>query len=162
MPSQDTLYRIMEESHKNKYECLFDHYCEGKHYSVGAGVLKKCGKMNPFIVWEKHVNERKLQPDLSIFMDHYDIPSFDGPPSAQKAVNAFFQAKYGMFYCHDQSKKFGLVEYYPSLVQHLERNPRQLKRTWNLAILTALSNKQISFEELKGYEKDYQKGKKWV
>ena len=32
-------------------------------------------------------------------MEHYDIPLFQAPEKAKISINAFFQAKYGMFYC---------------------------------------------------------------
>jgi len=55
--------------------------------------------MNPFVVYEKYINEKKLSPDIFLFMDHYDIPIFEAPDKAKQSINAFFQAKYGMFYC---------------------------------------------------------------
>ncbi len=72
--------------------------------------------MNPFEIWNKHVSDLKCEKDLAVFMDHYDIPSFQGPERASKALNAFFQAKYGMFYCYDNNKLYGLIDYDPSLI----------------------------------------------
>ncbi len=80
----------MEECHYNKYQCLVTHQCENKYHNLNDGILQICGKMNPFIVWEKHVNEKKHQNDLNLFMDHYDIPTFIAPQSATEGINAFF------------------------------------------------------------------------
>ena len=64
--------------------------------------------MDPFIFWDKNVNEKQCANDVNIFMDHYEIPAFETPnSSADTAINAFFQAKYGMFYCKDGSKIYG-------------------------------------------------------
>lgn len=106
----------MDEYHTRKAQCLISHSCAGRNYSVYDGVFDRCGKMNPFEIWNKHVSDSKCEKDLSVFMDHYDIPPFQGPERASKALNAFFQAKYGMFYCYDNNKLYGLIDYDPTLI----------------------------------------------
>ena len=77
-------------------------------------------------------------------------------------LNAFFQAKYGMFYCYDNNKLYGLIDYDPTLIQRWERNPKNLKKTWNLAVMAAVSDKAITFDDLEGYRrKDFRKGSVW-
>ncbi len=65
-----------------------------------------------------------------------------------------------MFYCNDGSKTYGKVDLYPILIEKYE-NAKQLKKSWNMAILHALVDKTLTFEELKIYEKDFKRGKRW-
>ena len=100
------------------------------------------------MIWDKYVTESDYLKDVNHFIDHYDIPPFEAPAGAQSTINAFFQAKYGMFYCYDSFIKMGLIEYDPTLISAWERNPKQLKLTWTLAVLCALNANSISIEEL--------------
>lgn len=46
--------------------------------------------MNSFIVWERFVKEKRMTRDVNIFMEHYNIPTFDAPEKAKPSINAFF------------------------------------------------------------------------
>lgn len=152
----------MDECHIRKQHCLHTHACAGKNYSVFDGIFDTCGRLNPFEIWNRFVDESKSERDLALFMDHYDIPPFEAPDSASRPINAFFQAKYGMFYCYDNNKRYGLIDYDPSLIAQWEKNSRKLKRTWNLAVMAALSDKSITFNQLEIYrKKDFKKSKSW-
>ncbi len=98
-------------------------HCAGMNYQVYDGVFDGCGKVYPFINWDKHVHSKKYAKDLQHFMDHYDVPPFEAPASAQTSLNKFFQAKYGLFYCYDSDKLYGIVKYDPMLIAYWERNP---------------------------------------
>ena len=118
--------------------------------------------MNPFEIWSRYVDDAKYEKDLNMFMDHYEISAFDGPDKGSMTYNAFFQAKYGMFYCYDNNKRYGLIDYDPTLIQYWERTNRKLKRTWNMAIMAAISDNKVSWQDLEPYrKKDFRKGKKW-
>ena len=58
--------------------------------SVFDGVFDRCGKMDPFGLWNRSVNEKRYEKDLKLFMNHYDIPPFEGPERASMTLNAFF------------------------------------------------------------------------
>ncbi len=115
---------------------------------VFDGFFDRCGKMNPFELWNKKVDEKRCNKELDLFMNHYDIPPFNGPNRASMTLNAFFQAKYGMFYCYDNNKLYGLIDYDPALIEKWERTQRNLKRTWNLAIMSALNEGVITFNDI--------------
>ena len=129
---------------------------------VFDGVFDRCGKMNPFELWNRAVNQATYDADLDLFMNHYDVPAFQGPAQAEMTLNAFFQAKYGIFYCYDNNKLYGLIDYDPSLIQKWERNDKNLRRTWNLAILSAINEKDITYDDLEVYrKKDFRQSKLW-
>jgi hypothetical protein len=46
---------------------------------VFDGVFDRCGKMNPFELWNRAVNQATYDADLDLFMNHYDVPAFQGP-----------------------------------------------------------------------------------
>ena len=54
----------MEDYHKKKYDCLISDSCAGKNYVVYDGIFDRCGKMNPFIIWDKYVNDLKSDRDV--------------------------------------------------------------------------------------------------
>jgi lantibiotic modifying enzyme len=122
IPSKATFVKVMDDYHTRKTQCLISHSCAGLNYAVFDGVFDSCGKMNPFEVWNRYVDETKCEKDIYIFMDHYDIPPFEAPERGRMTINAFFQAKYGMFYCYDNNKRYGLIDYDPSLIITWERN----------------------------------------
>jgi hypothetical protein len=43
---------------------------------VFDGVFERSGKMNPFELWNKALTGQNFDPDLDLFMDHYEIPAF--------------------------------------------------------------------------------------
>lgn len=64
MPGRGTFVKVMEDYHKKKYDCLISDSCAGKNYVVYDGIFDRCGKMNPFIIWDKYVNELKSDRDV--------------------------------------------------------------------------------------------------
>ncbi|CDW75006.1 UNKNOWN [Stylonychia lemnae] len=161
VPSRATFVQVMDEYHTLKTQCLISHSCAGKNYPVYDGIFDRCGKMNPFIQWEKYVSDKKSSDDVTQFMLHYNIQPFQAPQKAQTTLNAFFQAKYGMFYCYDNNKNYGMIDYDPELIQRWEKTPRQLKRTWTMAVMSAVSDGSISWEDIKCYRVRFEDTKRW-
>lgn len=63
-----------------------------------------------------------------------------------------------MFYCvYDNSMQYGLIDYDPSLISHWERS--KLKKTWNMAVMAAISDRSITYLDLKIYEKKFKNKK---
>jgi hypothetical protein len=91
-PHKALFIKIMDEYHVKKKECLASDSCAGMNPAVFDGVFDRCGKMNPFEVWEKNLkdHDKKYQKDLDTFMDYYDIPPFEAPFTAIKTINAYF------------------------------------------------------------------------
>eukprot|EP00347_Sterkiella_histriomuscorum_P012615 403367889 len=162
IPTRNKLNDIIGETHRSKYQCLVTQKCVGNYYEMCDNVFQNCGIMNPFVVWEKYVRERQIGKDVNIFMEHYDIPVFDAPENARTSINAFFQAKYGMFYCQDNSKRDIYPDYSPTIIQMFEKSQKQMKRTWSMAIMAALVDNTITFEDLQKYENNYTKGHRWI
>lgn len=109
--------------------------------------------MNPFIEWEKRVKEKNIGKELKIFMEHYDIPLFKAPEKAKVSINAFFHAKYGMFYCQDFSRRDNYPDYHPVYMNMYEKSSKQQKRTWTMAVMAAIVDGTITYDDLKPYEK---------
>ena len=81
-PNKQTFVRLMDEYHIKKRECLQSHSCAGMNSQVFDGVFDRCGKMNPFELWSRAVNQATYDADLDLFMNHYDLPAFQGPAQA--------------------------------------------------------------------------------
>ena len=62
-----------------------------------------------------------------------------------------------MFYCYDNSMRYGLIDYDPSLISHWERSRVKLKKTWNMAVMAAISDRRITYFDLKIYEQKFKK-----
>lgn len=71
-------------------------------------------------------------------------------------VNKFYQAKYGMFTCHDTPQRIGKVRYAEDLIGYWIRNKEEQLYTWYLAIAFYISEKRDGWDKLKMYKKDYQ------
>eukprot|EP00347_Sterkiella_histriomuscorum_P008963 403343062 len=151
-PSRSKFLMIKELTNNKKYECLTVTYCPGKFNNYLDGVFDKCGKMNPFIIWDKFVNEKAMQKDIEKFQRFYDIPLFEAPNQATIGLNSFFQAKYGMFYC---STTLGGPDFDPLLIQQYEKNEKQLKKTWSLAVMSTISDGYLKWEDIEKYRKQF-------
>lgn len=125
---------------------------------VTLGPYDECGKLDVFRIWSETVNEARAKPLIVKFMDQYDLPIFVSTPRGKDAINAFFQAKYGMFTCYDSVHHIGRVEYDPELITYWERQPKKIKNTWYLAVLFALANGAMSWEDIAPYKKTFKEG----
>lgn len=87
-----------------KKSCLVSFYdCQGNRHNkyAFAGPYDECGRLDVFGIWKKRVNEKKAKDIVELLMDHYDLPLHLAPLGLEDQLNTFYQAKYGMFTCHD-------------------------------------------------------------
>ena len=100
----------MNEYHNLKKICLNTYWdCQGRYnYKALAMVDSHCGK-DVFLIWKKHVDERKADRLIHKFRDYYEVPLHDPPYNMEKEINEFYQGKLGMFTCHDSIFKVGIV-----------------------------------------------------
>jgi hypothetical protein len=106
------------------------------------------------------IDERQFEESIDLFMDQYEIDVFQnvGTGKATRALNQFFSAKYGLFTCYDAKVKWGLINIDPGLIERWER-PDRLKKTWYLAIMSLITSKQVSWEQMEAYRVPYTKSK---
>ena len=76
------------------------------------------------------------------------------------ALNQYFQAKYGLFTCYDAKVKYGMIELDAALIERYEK-PNKLRRVWNLAVMSCLYNKTLTWDEMEQYRIPYTKSKKY-
>ncbi len=69
------------------------------------------------------MDQKIYKKDLDLFMEHYEMRSFDGPSKADNDIACFFQAKYSMFYCTQRDRLMGHFDFDPSIITNWERNP---------------------------------------
>ncbi len=91
-------------------------------------------------------------------MDQYDLPVHHAPQGMESEINKFYQAKFGMFTCHDTLARIGGVRYAEDLIDYWVRNKDDQKYTWYLAIAFVLSEKH-NFGLLDQYKKTYKESK---
>jgi hypothetical protein len=77
-----------------------------------------------------------------------------GDEKCKRFINGFFQSRYGLFTCYDARAKYGMINLDAALIERYEK-PRELKRMWNLAVISALYTKQLSWENIKQYRVGY-------
>ena len=91
---------------------------------VYNGEFDKCGKLAPFYIWKRYIDESECDDDVKLFMDQYKIDPFVVPNGAEEAVNRYFQAKYGLFTCQDSEDRYGNMQIDPLLIQKWEVNEK--------------------------------------
>jgi hypothetical protein len=52
-----------------------------------------------------------------------------------------------MFTGYDAKAKFGMINYDPSLIEMWEK-PKELRRVWNLAVMSAVLSSQVSWDDI--------------
>jgi hypothetical protein len=125
---------------------------------VYNGEFDQCGKLAPFYIWKRYIDETEFEDDVKLFMDQYKIDPFVVPIGAEDAVNRFFQAKYGLFTCQELDDNLVID---PLLIQRWEVTDKQLRRTWNLAILSAIKEGDLKIETLGQYRNNFKDSKKF-
>lgn len=88
---------------------------------VFLGVQDECGAMDVFRVWHDHVNEKRATLTVEKLMENYELPIFVNVGRSRESINAFFQAKYGLFTCFDSIYHFGAIDFDPELIAYWER-----------------------------------------
>jgi hypothetical protein len=61
VPGSATFSKIMFENRARKKSCLSHFDCLGMNVRVYDGVFDHCGKTNPFVIWNKHIDEKKFK-----------------------------------------------------------------------------------------------------
>ena len=91
-------------------------------------------------------------------MDQYNIETFyiPGGSKCKRFINGFFHSRYGLFTCYDGKTKHGMFDLDTALIERYEK-PKELKRMWNLALISALAEKKLKWEEIEQYRVDYSK-----
>jgi len=118
--------------------------------------------LDPFEIWKKWFKQSDYDESIDKFMDKYNIEPFQKPKSvnAQRILNRFFTARYGMFAGMDMKRTFGIVDFNIGLIQKWEK-PKELKRMWNLAIISGINSGQISWDDIKEFKKDFTQCQAW-
>jgi len=94
-----------------------------------------------------------------MFRQYYDFPIFNTPKGLDKALNTFYQAKYGMFTCYDLNHCHGKVRYETDLINYWNRKAADREYTWYLAIAYSIMNSKVKFEDLEDYRLNYRESK---
>jgi hypothetical protein len=125
VPSHAQLIEIIRTYHVFKKSCLMSFYdCQGNRHNkyAFAGPYDECGRIDVFAIWKKKVNEKKSKEFVDLMMDHYELPVHDPIKGMETGINKFYQAKYGMFTCHDTLARIGGVRYAEDLIDYWIRN----------------------------------------
>lgn len=157
VPSFAALTQTIREYHYFKKDCLTSFLYCGIAYNKQAftGADGECGKTDHFGIWKKNINEKKAKNYIKKLMEHYEFPLFHTPRGMDYDLNTFYQAKYGMFTCHDLNHCIGQARYDADLVNYWNKLLRDKKDTWYLAIAYSASNGKIKLHDLQDYKKNY-------
>ena len=101
--------------------------CGGNRHNKYAfeGPYDECGRIDVFNKWKSNVDEKKGKEYVYRLMDHYDIKTHYAPLGMEQELNKFYQAKYGMFTCHDNIHKIGHVRYAEDLIDYWIRSKEE-------------------------------------
>lgn len=135
---QDIMNCFMENQRK-LVQCQIHCGTTGWNTAVYDGIFGGCGPQHPFEIWNKYFKMKEYDDWVDKFMDQYEIETFQRPTGekARVALNKFFQSRYGMFAGYDAKAKYGLINYDSTLIEMWEK-PKELRRVWNLAIMSTL------------------------
>jgi len=164
---EGTLIKVHQETMKKKVQCEIGSGCMGWNKEVYNGFFGRCGLMDPFIIWNKHVKMKDYEDSLEMFMELFDFDTFEQPKGdkVQFGINTYWQAKYGFFTCHGMWLNWGNVNFDGSLIEMHEK-PKDLHRQWNMACMSWMYNNflkkgkltgAMDYKETKEYKKLYAK-----
>ena len=163
IPSEEDLHWIIEQNEKNKNRCMSSHtHCDTYNRRVLLGVFEGCGAMDPFKEWKKRVNEEDFGELVFLLMDQFDYPELSPTPSKRgtRAVNLYYQAKYGMFACIESYHRRGTIPLDSSFVYHWERNAYKRRRNYYGALAHAVASQSLALEDLEPWRRDYRQGRR--
>ena len=90
-PNQDELNGVFTDASLKKFDCMPTALrCQGMNKKVYSGEFDQCGKLAPFYLWRRYIDDKDYDEELSIFMDQYQIDPFVVPRGAEEAINRFF------------------------------------------------------------------------
>ena len=159
IPGYGKVNLAIRQYHYFKKNCLLSFLDCGIRYNKKAfeGPYGECGSVDVFGIWKKNVDERRAKPYVKRLMEHYDFPIFHSPAGLEHHLNTFYQAKYGMFTCHDMTFSLGVgkVRYDTELVNYWQRSEADRRSTWYMAMAYALSVGKITLDDMSEYRKNY-------
>jgi hypothetical protein len=92
-------------------------------------------------------------------MEHYDFPIYHVPNGLNHFINQFYQAKFGMFTCHDLTFQVGKTRFDTELINYWIKKDKDRIFTWYLAIAYAITASKIPIEEFEPYRRSYKESK---
>ncbi|CDW91177.1 UNKNOWN [Stylonychia lemnae] len=164
LPSPYMIAQIIQRYHQAKSFCMTSFLSCSLDYNreVYFGIQDECGSINPFQIWHEAFNERRSIPIVQQFMDQYEIPLFQNIGNSRESINAFFQAKYGMFTCIDSTYNVGQIDFDPELVIFWERQRKNTKFIWYLSMLYAIRCGKVTEKQLEPFKKDLKQTKRYL
>lgn len=75
-PAPGLFKKVMDECYLLKRKCYYNPYCSGWNESTLDGILEWCGKIDPFKPWDMHIDNKKYDEALDIFIDQYNPEIF--------------------------------------------------------------------------------------
>lgn len=89
-PSPDELSGVLNETTLKKLDCVPSaRRCSGTNPKVFSGEFEQCGKLAPFYLWRRFIDEKAYEEDVQMFMDQYQIDPFVVPLGAEESINRF-------------------------------------------------------------------------
>lgn len=90
-PTQDMLDGVFNDASLKKIDCISTSgRCSGMNKKVYSGEFDQCGKLAPFYIWKRYLDEKDYDDDVNTFIDQYKIDPFVVPIGAEEAINRFF------------------------------------------------------------------------
>lgn len=164
VPSRGQLHTIINKYHLFKKGCLVTFYdCQGNRHNKLAwtGPYTECGSVDVFGIWKASVKEPRAKPWVTRIMDQYHFPLHDCPKGMEYDINLFYQAKYGMFTCHDALQRFGMIRYAEDLIGYWQRSVKDQTHTWHMAIGFHMSQTRFDWNTIKTFRKTYRESKSY-
>lgn len=159
VPGSGKINKVITQYHVYKKNCLLSFLDCGLQYNKKAfeGPYGECGAVDVFGIWKKNVEEKRAKIYVRKLMEHYDFPIYHSPPGLETHLNTFYQAKFGMFSCHDTAAVWGIgkARYDAELVNYWQRSNADKQYTWYLAIAYALGAGKVELDSLSEYRKNY-------
>jgi len=154
VPTYGTMLSVIEQYHSFKKGCLYSFYnCIKYNRRALTGPQDECGAVDVFGIYKRNVDERRAVAYVSQLAEHFDFPMYHAPRGLEDGINTFYQAKYGMFTCHDTTSNIGNTRFEPEFVQFWQRKESDRRFTWYLAVAYAIGSSKVSWDDLKAYKK---------
>lgn len=83
------LLKVHEDTKTKKARCEAGNGCSGWNKDVYDGYFDRCGLMDPFEIWKRHVKQKDYDESLDTYMDLYDFAIFEKPGN-DKHEHKFF------------------------------------------------------------------------
>ena len=69
-PTQDMLDGVFNDASLKKLDCIgTSGRCSGMNKKVYSGEFDQCGKLAPFYIWKRYLDDRDYDDDVNIFID---------------------------------------------------------------------------------------------